>query len=847
MKAFRLLYLFILSWTTKSVLAQPPVINSISPLFSEVGSIITISGANFSGTNSNNIVRFGAVKTTPVSSTPGSLQVRVPKGASFDYTSVTVLPAGLTVYSIKQFRPVFPGGDSSFSLSSFAEVYMRQVNGGVTVDDFMISDLDDDGRPDMIAQFHPGGSGHDMYFFRNTTLNGQISFANPIIQTYPGSASHGLWVADIDGDGRGDLLTGSYQQLSIHRNTSTPGTISFASPLNLTNILAGEVFFIQVNDLDGDGRPEIVFSNNGAICVFKNQSTPGTISVGNQVILFPAPALNLRDEEVKITDIDGDNLPDLVVTHYYVDSLYIFRNLGIPGTIRFEAPTRYFTGGFIDGPIGLFVGDIDNDNRVDLAFATRDRVNFYKNNSTPGAISLYPMSGLANYYFTNQGVLSDLNGDQKLDLVTNHSFGGASILKSNSAPCNVILEPRVDYLINYGAGDLAVNDLSGDGKPDIVTRHNSGIRVLKNLVGQWTRVCSGANTSIASSLTGTTYQWQQNTGAGFINLTNGANVSGTNTALLQLQNIALAWSGYKYRCVVDTDTSNVYTLSVQAVILPSLTITRCPQFICTGNTATLTATVVNAGNSPAFQWQDSINNISGWTNILGANSATLSNYTAVNGSKVRCVLTSNLNCASPVTVNSNALIMQYFAAVNPSATISGNTTVVAGQSSTITSVITNGGTAPGYQWQDSTATHGWQNINAVQAIINYFPAQTGDKLRLVLASSMFCATPSNLISNTLVFTVSTVTSIDPTPSNVFGIRYFPNPASQILYIDSIKLSDRWQTLQVVDIFGKLLFPEINISNRTIVPINLSKISSGTYVAILRRKNGSSAYIKFIKQ
>ncbi|MCY7292172.1 MAG: hypothetical protein LH615_08315, partial [Ferruginibacter sp.] len=63
--------------------------------------------------------------------------------------------------------------------------------------------------------------------------------------------------------------------------------------------------------------------------------------------------------------------------------------------------------------------------------------------------------------------------------------------------------------------------------------------------------CLGNGITFNAASTGTTYQWQLNTGSGYSNITNNANYTGTTTATLQINNVPTSISGYKYRCVVD--------------------------------------------------------------------------------------------------------------------------------------------------------------------------------------------------------------------------------------------------------------------------------------------------------
>jgi len=179
--------------------------------------------------------------------------------------------------------------------------------------------------------------------------------------------------------------------------------------------------------------------------------------------------------------------------------------------------------------------------------------------------------------------------------------------------------------------------------------------------------------------------------------------------------------------------------------------------------------------------------------------------------------------------------------------VSGNTIITVGQNTTISSTITNGGSSPVYQWQDSTNTHTWQNISgATFATINYSPAQTGNKLRCILTSNVVCASPAAVTSNALAFTVYPVTAIVPVAASNYGIRCFPNPANDNLFIDSLNLADKWHKLDLFSNEGKKLITTLNITGRRSVTLNVSRLPAGQFIAILRGKSGAPVYLKFIK-
>jgi len=63
-------------------------------------------------------------------------------------------------------------------------------------------------------------------------------------------------------------------------------------------------------------------------------------------------------------------------------------------------------------------------------------------------------------------------------------------------------------------------------------------------------VGGNASFTVGSSMSPAGYQWQQNSGSGFVNLSNTAPYSGVNTGALTITGITAAMSAYQYRCIV---------------------------------------------------------------------------------------------------------------------------------------------------------------------------------------------------------------------------------------------------------------------------------------------------------
>jgi photosystem II stability/assembly factor-like uncharacterized protein len=344
-------------------------------------------------------------------------------------------------------------------------------------------------------------------------------------------------------------------------------------------------------------------------------------------------------------------------------------------------------------------------------------------------------------------------------------------------------------------------------------------------------ICTGNSTTIGSSGTiGNNYTWTSNPVGFNSNLANPTVSPTINTRyFLSVTN------------TVGCTKMDTVIINVSNTLIPSITIATPTRNVCQSVNVTFTSTIIDGGPNPSYQWK-----------IDGTNAGTNSNIFTTNalvmGNIVSCVLTSNSTCANPANATSNSITMIVFSSPTPIISISGNTIVTQGQSSLISSTNASAGNAPTFQWQDSTNLHTWQNIlNALAPTINYTPLQTGNKIRCRITSNDACANPPIVNSNVLTFTVNTTTAINPLQLSKYGVKFYPNPVNSILVIDSLKLSDGWQTLDIDQIDGKKFLNNKNIKGQFRVQINVESLASGVYLATLRNKLGLVAYWKFIKQ
>lgn len=84
-----------------------------------------------------------------------------------------------------------------------------------------------------------------------------------------------------------------------------------------------------------------------------------------------------------------------------------------------------------------------------------------------------------------------------------------------------------------------------------------------------------ASFALAATGTNITYQWQVNTGSGFVNITSSANnpgniYTGFNSAQLNIASLLVSMSGYQYQCVITNSCGTVSTNTVNLTVNPAI-------------------------------------------------------------------------------------------------------------------------------------------------------------------------------------------------------------------------------------------------------------------------------------
>jgi len=196
-------------------------------------------------------------------------------------------------------------------------------------------------------------------------------------------------------------------------------------------------------------------------------------------------AVGPEPQSVAVGDFNGDGLPDLAIANFNSGTVSVLMNTTTAGaTAPSFAPQVTFVVGVFSNAYSVAVGDFNGDGRPDLVVTDylNHSVSVLLNTTAVGAT----VPSFAPQVFFGVGVnpssvaVADVNGDGRPDLiVTNRNDDTVSVLMNTAAAGATApsFATQVTFAVGTEPQSVAVGDFNGDGRPDIAVANVGGTTV----------------------------------------------------------------------------------------------------------------------------------------------------------------------------------------------------------------------------------------------------------------------------------------------------------------------------------------------------------------------------------
>jgi hypothetical protein len=340
---------------------------------------------------------------------------------------------------------------------SNGELAPAAITYGLSAGPMACGDVNGDGTPDIVTATLDANNSPIISVLLN---DGKGNFTQGPTAPFTGIYPTSLTVVDVDGDGKPDLLFAVQGALYFMRNL---GGGMLAPPLTIATP-AGDNTYFSVADFNGDGRPDVVYasgnSNTGVdqIHLLLNQG-------GGSFTDTVPPGISGEGGYFAVADFNGDGHMDIAVEpeapYTSLASVSVVTYFGQGNGTFVKGPTTLIEQNAFQ-TFHLVAGDFDGDGMPDLAGA---------NGATePAHVVILWGDGSGN--FVTQPVngpmgfslsAGDVNGDGIADVVVPDRFGIISVAlgrKDRNIPSLLSFTPNVP-------DPLAIGDVAGNHKLDL--------------------------------------------------------------------------------------------------------------------------------------------------------------------------------------------------------------------------------------------------------------------------------------------------------------------------------------------------------------------------------------------
>jgi hypothetical protein len=340
-----------------------------------------------------------------------------------------------------------------------------------------VSDIDGDGRKDIVSGnfWYSGPEFDKRHRFRSLVPTGGY---HDSFHDYP---------MDVDGDGDVDIVTGGWFGGTLLW-CENPGRAS-SGDWSVHEIgKTGAIETTRFWDVDGDGYVEIV-PNAGGNVVFYRLDRDGT-GKGKGRFTKHEVKLGGAGHGLGFGDINGDGRGDFVIPDGWLEA----PDDVLHGEWKLHADFRLGSAS-----VPILVHDVNRDGLADLIYGKAHGYGLFWVEQKPAkdgktVWDTHPVDDKASQY--HDMLLADLNGNGRMELVTGKRYHAHNGKDPGSADplfvrYFVIQRPGLmtSHTVDFGSANEAsgvgiyfwVEDIDGDGGPDIVAPGKEGLYLFRNL------------------------------------------------------------------------------------------------------------------------------------------------------------------------------------------------------------------------------------------------------------------------------------------------------------------------------------------------------------------------------
>ena len=342
----------------------------------------------------------------------------------------------------------------------------------------VVSDVNGDGRSEavVVTTFYFDDA-NDYSVFVHDFVPGT---AGPTVTRLPAGTSYTDSAAaasgDVDGDGYGDVVVASDEGVRTFHGSPAGLTAG------LLTATTGSVRDVVVGDVSGDGLDDVVVAvkgSTGSYAAVLVSAGDGTYDAEDRVSITRS-----ENPVLALGDVTGDGVADVVAMWRSGRAVEVLTDFALPtGSGNWDTWSYQVLPG-TQWPTAVAAGDTNGDGLTDVVVTAGG------NRPDSRVTVLQRLAGgklsagysLLSYDIPEPVAVTDLDGDSRADIVTAHGgWNDVGVYRQNNSG-QLVGEQlfAVPYASHYHPRGLAVGDVTGDGRADVLLAdYNHGLVLLR--------------------------------------------------------------------------------------------------------------------------------------------------------------------------------------------------------------------------------------------------------------------------------------------------------------------------------------------------------------------------------